>query len=306
VFPSDAEVDNLLLGPDSVAWQRASDVRLQLVMLYPLLLQVAHPTVAAGVHDFSDFEQRPWERLQRTLYYLSVLMYGGRDAIAAGRRLRTLHRRFKGVREDGERYSALEPEAYAWVHATLIDSFVAGHAHFGHPMSGEETERFYHEYRGLGRLIGVGEAELPPDWLSFKAYFARMIDERLQQTESVDRVMRAVQDAGAPIPIPGPLWRAIRFPARRALVTGGVGLLEPALRRRLGIRWSVIDEAQFRTLGMYTRGLDPLMPGWLKITGPAHLRWGQRWVARQRPREQPPGAGDQEVAVEPAADGAAA
>ena len=58
-------------------------------MLYPLLLQVAHPTVGAGVHDYSDFEQRPWDRLMKTIDYVSLLVYGGRDAAAAGRRLRT-------------------------------------------------------------------------------------------------------------------------------------------------------------------------------------------------------------------------
>ena len=70
-------------------------------MLYPLLLQVAHPTVGAGVRDYSDFEQRPWNRLLRTIDYVSLLVYGGRDAIAAGRRLRDVHKRFRGVREDG-------------------------------------------------------------------------------------------------------------------------------------------------------------------------------------------------------------
>ena len=56
-------------------------MRLYAVMLYPLLLQVAHPTVAAGVRDYSDFERRPWDRLMRTLDYVSLLVYGGPDAI---------------------------------------------------------------------------------------------------------------------------------------------------------------------------------------------------------------------------------
>src|SRR5205807_8487468 len=67
VFPTEDEVAQVLVGPDSVSWQRGSDARLYLVMLYPLLLQVAHPTVGAGVRDYSDFEKRPWARLLRTL-----------------------------------------------------------------------------------------------------------------------------------------------------------------------------------------------------------------------------------------------
>src|SRR5579884_2532000 len=149
VFPSAAEADQILLGPDSVAWRRTSDIRLYLVMVYALLLQVAHPTVGAGVRDYSDFERRPWHRLLRTIDYVTLLVYGGDQAVDAGRRLRDLHKRFRGVREDGQRYHALEPDAYAWVHATLIETYVAGHAHFGTPMTADETERFYAEYRGL-------------------------------------------------------------------------------------------------------------------------------------------------------------
>src|SRR5947209_6433215 len=143
VFPAEAEIDRLLVGPDSVTWRYGSDARLYLVMLYPLLLQVAHPTVGAGVRDFSDFEHRPWDRLLRTLDYVSLLVYGGEEAIVAGRRLRSLHKGFQGVREDGQRYYALEPEAYAWVHATLIDTYVGGHAHFGRPMRQSEVDQFY-------------------------------------------------------------------------------------------------------------------------------------------------------------------
>src|SRR5690242_11110251 len=125
-LPDEREARQVVLGPESITWRYASDVRLYLGMLYPLLLQVAHPTVSAGVRDYSDFEHRPWDRLLRTLDYLSLLIYGGEQAIAAGRRLRRMHKRVQGVRADGRRYYALEPAAYAWVHATLLDSYVAG------------------------------------------------------------------------------------------------------------------------------------------------------------------------------------
>ena len=46
----------------------------------------------------------------------------------------------------------------------------------------------------------------------------------------------------------------MRIPARRALWLGGVGLLDPFLRRRLRVDWSIVDEAQLRTLGVFSRG----------------------------------------------------
>ena len=280
MFPSDAELDGLIVGPESVSWQITSDPRLYAVMLYPLLLQVAHPTVGAGVRDYSDFEHRPWDRLMKTIDYVSLLVYGGRQAVSAGRRLRELHKSFRGKREDGAPYTALEPDAYAWVHATLIDTYVRGHRHFGRPLSPDETERFYEEYRGLGRLIGVRERDLPPTWAGFRAYFEQMVRQELTHTESVDRVLGAIGHAPPPpVPLPDLVWRALRLPASRVLWLGGVGLMTPSLRGLLDVGWGLADEAQFRTLGRLSRGLTPVMPERLRVMGPAQLRWRRRAIA---------------------------
>ncbi len=150
------------------------------------------------------------------------------------------HERFRGTRADGTRYSALEPEAHTWVRATLLATYVHAHARFGAPMTPADTCRFYSECRGLGRLIGVRERDLP--------------------------------DA-PPAPISERLWPVIKLPARRIVRLGGIGLLEPAVRRRLGLGWSPLDEAQFRALGIVSRGLGGAMPASLKVTGPGHLRW---------------------------------
>jgi uncharacterized protein (DUF2236 family) len=197
--PSDDDLERLLVGPQSVAWRYGSDVRLYLAMLYPLLLQVAHPTVGAGVRDYSNFEQRPWERLLRSLDWVSLLVYGGHEAVAAGRRLRALHKSFRGIREDGQHYYALEPAAYAWVHATLLESYVAGHAQFGRPMSPEQAERFYQEYRGLGRLAGVREQDLPGDWPGFREYFDRTVREELVRPGRMATSGRSARSAWPPV-----------------------------------------------------------------------------------------------------------
>jgi uncharacterized protein (DUF2236 family) len=279
-FPAEAEIERLLVGEESVTWQFVSDVRLQLVMLYPLLLQVAHPTVAAGVRDHSDFEQRPWDRLLRTIDYVSLLVYGGDRAPAAGRRLRELHKSFRGVREDGKRYSALEPRAYAWVHATLIATYVEGHRHFGRPMSPDQVERFYREYRGLGRLIGVRDSDLPSDWAGFRAYFDSVLATELARSDSTDRVLRAVR-ARTPAPpgMSGSVWLVAQIPTARAIWVGSIGLMTPALRGRLGIRWTPLDEVAFRGLGLMTRSCEPMLPERYKVTGPAHLRWRRDEIA---------------------------
>jgi uncharacterized protein (DUF2236 family) len=280
VYPADEELDQLLVGTESITWRIASDARLWVVMLYPLLLQVAHPTVGAGVRDFSDFERHPWERLLGTVDYLTLLVYGGRQAAPAGRRLREMHRPMRGVREDGRPYHALEPDAYAWVHATLLMAYAAGHARFGTPLRDDELRGFYDEYRKLGRLIGVRNRDLPDDWDGFVRYYDHMVERELVRTEAVDQVLRALRNTPPPpAPVTGAMWPVIRTPARRALWLGGVGLLGPSLRERLEIRWSRLDEAQFRALGVASRSLTPVMPESFRVTGPEQLRYRERAIA---------------------------
>jgi uncharacterized protein (DUF2236 family) len=280
LFPDSDEMQELLVGPSSVTWRFSSDARLYLSSLYPLLLQVAHPTVGAGVRDYSDFEQRPWDRLMRTLDYVNLLIYGGDAAAPAGRQLREIHKQFRGVRPDGKRYHALEPGAYAWVHATLIAAYVRGHAQFGRPMRLDQVERFYREYRGLGRLIGVRERDLPPDWAGFTAYFDDVVATELVRTPTVDRVLRSVtRGAPPPVPMPKAAWTAARVPMARALWLGGVGMMEPSLRRRLGIRFTAVDDAAYRALGVLSRATEPVLPKRLRVMGPAHLRWRREAIA---------------------------
>lgn len=278
LFPNDEEIDRLTVGPESMTWQFGSDLRLFLTMLYPLLLQVAHPTVGAGVRDYSDFEQRPFNRLFGTLDYLLVLQYGGRDAAAMGRRLREIHKGFKGVKPDGEPYYALEPDAYAWVHATLLDAYVSGHAYCGRPMTRPQVERFYAEYKGLGRFVGVRQGDLPSDWDGFRAYFDEVVANDLEHTATVDRVLRSINNVTIPR-VPNLVVRGLRLPARRLLYVCGVGLLPPVLRERCEISWTRREEREFRAIGALARRLTPVMPGRMLVSGPAQLRFRRRAIA---------------------------
>mgnify|MGYP001392317254 CR=1 FL=1 len=279
VYPAHEQIEGLTVGPDSVTWQYGSDARLYASMLYPLLLQVAHPTVGAGVQDYSDFERRPFNRLFRTIDYLLILQYGGRDAAAMGHRLRELHKQFKGVKPDGEHYNALEPGAYAWVHATLLDAYVTGHAHFARPMTRAKIDRFYREYVGLGRFVGVRERDLPPDWDGFRRYLDDIVENQLEHTASVDRVLSAIETVRLPV-VPAAVSRALRLPAGRLLYLGGVGLLPPVLRDRWGIRWTERDQRLFELIGAASRSMTPLMPKALLIAGPTQLRVRRRAIAR--------------------------
>ena len=283
VLPAPEEVDEILLGPESLVWRRFGDIRLFLAAGYALLLQVAHPTVGAGVRDHSTFERDPWGRLLRTTDYLFMIVYGGREAAAVGRRLRGLHKPIKGINPDGSHYSALEPEAYAWVHATLFQGAIAAHLRFVGPLEQGEIERLYAEYIPLGRLVGVRPGDLPEDWIGFRRYFDDMVRNRLERHETVDRVLRSLTSPGPPPQMPAAVkrvWGLLRIPPAESLQVSTIGLLPPLLRERFGVEWGPVRETELRALGAGARALGPVLPRSLRNLGPAYLRWRADAIAR--------------------------
>src|SRR3954467_5969633 len=83
-----------LYGPASEAWALNCEAMLLLgAGPRALLMQLAHPAVAAGVADHSDFRSDPWARLDATLRSYLRIVYGtGTAARAEIRRLNELHR----------------------------------------------------------------------------------------------------------------------------------------------------------------------------------------------------------------------
>jgi uncharacterized protein (DUF2236 family) len=282
VYPSAEEARSLAVGPGSVCWARASDVRTLLGAGAALVLQVAHPTVAAGVREHSDFERDPWGRLLRTLDYVNLLVFGGPEAAATtARAVREMHKKIRGVAPDGRRYHALEPEAYAWVHATLALAIVEANRRFGRPFDPADREQLYAEWRGLGRLLGVRERDMPVDWAALTAYTDRMIDERLEDNDVVHSVLRSLD---ARVPPPDPIgrraWPLIRPPAAHLQRLATIGLLPERLRRKLGLSLSLPEQAELRAVGAALRATTPVLPESLRVVGPGYLRWRGDAIAR--------------------------
>src|SRR5581483_12074923 len=145
-----------ILGPESLSWQLFADYRVALVAGRTLVLQVAHPVVGAGVSDYSTFQAEPWRRLWGTFQSVSRLIYlSEARAAEEGARLRKLHRAFTGVTANGEPYRALDPDAYLWVYATLWDGAITMRARFGRPLMFDEQQRFFEEWREVGRRLGI-------------------------------------------------------------------------------------------------------------------------------------------------------
>ena len=76
-----------------------------------ILLQVADPSVAAGVAKHSDFASRPLLRLRTTLTYVYAVVFGTESEALAVRAMVD--------RAHGPVAGAFDPELQLWVAATL-------------------------------------------------------------------------------------------------------------------------------------------------------------------------------------------
>src|SRR5688500_11492083 len=88
-----------------------------------LILQVAHPKVAAGVAQHSNYREAAWRRLYRTLDVTTRIVFDDqRSSADAADGLRRVHEWVRGRDDAGERYTATDPELLLWVHATLLET----------------------------------------------------------------------------------------------------------------------------------------------------------------------------------------
>jgi uncharacterized protein (DUF2236 family) len=257
----------------TAAWTYFGDFRAGLLAGQVLLLQVAHPVVAAGVRDHSNYTEDPWTRLLQTAASLSVYIYGGpAGAKFEAERLRELHKAFKGVDAEGRRYSALNPHAYAWVHATLVKVPVDAQRFFGHPIPDAELGEYYAQMCDVGRLLGVRDQDMPEDWAAFERYYDEMV-AGFGTNETIRTLFETIRTVPKPVRwLPGPLWTRLRPWQYRAQLFFIRGTLPPAFRDRLDLQWTDADQRRFARFCSVTRSAGSLLPvsarsTWVRTVG---------------------------------------
>jgi uncharacterized protein (DUF2236 family) len=244
----------------TAAWRYFGDFRAGLLAGQVLLLQVAHPVVAAGVRDHSTYTDDPWTRLMRTAASLSIYIYGGpAGAKFEAERLRELHRSFRGVTADGSRYSALNPQAYAWVHATLVKIPVDAQRFFGRPMSSAELAEYYAQMCDVGRMLGLRDRDLPRDWPAFERYYDDMV-AGFGSNETIETLLETIRTVRKPRRIPGHWWKQIKPWHHSAQLFVIRGTLPAEFRDRLGLQWTEKDQRSFERFCAVVRVIGSAIP----------------------------------------------
>ena len=228
-----------------------------------LLMQAAHPLVAAGIVDHSSYRDDPWRRLARTMAALYTIVFGTRaQAERVGELTRAAHRRVRGER-DGVPYDAADPELMLWVHSTLVDTGLAMYETYVGPVEPAVAEEFYAQMRVVGTVFGVPADVHPPTLADFRAYQRRMLETEVR----VGPDARAVAATVLHPPVPPPLR-----PPLRALALQSAGTLPRELREQYGLRWGAVERAALYASSRSARRLVPLVPPPLRRTERLPLR----------------------------------
>ena len=144
-----------LFGPESITWKIMGDVSSFIGGIRALLIQAAHPEVAAGVANHSTSRDDPLGRLSRTASYVTATAFGAMPEVEKSiKMVSSAHRPVVGTSSRGEKYSAGNPEMAAWVHNALIDSFLVSYQNFGpFLLKNEEADSYVYEQTNLGNLM---------------------------------------------------------------------------------------------------------------------------------------------------------
>jgi uncharacterized protein (DUF2236 family) len=240
--------------PGGVARRVNAETRLLLGGPRALVMQLAHPMVAAGVADHSSFRTDPFGRLWNTLDVTLTIGFGDRDRAAAsvGRVART-HTAVRGAR-GAATYRAHDPDLLAWVHATLVDSAIEVYARFVGGFGRVARERYLHEMDEQARVFGVPEDRLWPTYPDFRRYVEETVGS-LHVTDEGRSLGEAVLAPRTPTSL-RPTVALLRY------VTAG--LLPAPLREPFGLGWSAGDERLLRVLAATSRAGGAVLPDVLR------------------------------------------
>jgi uncharacterized protein (DUF2236 family) len=242
-----------LFGPGSLAWRIDGEAIVLAGGTCALLMQLAHPAVAAGVAQHSDFQADPFARLRRTLNASYAIVFGtAPHADAALRRMNAIHGAVRGhIPETGQAYCATDPQLLLWVHATLVDTAIRVYDRYVMPLSPAEQQAYHAEARQIAIRLGVPEDGVPLTLVELRAEMARLVADR---SVAVSDTARALAPS---------VLHPTAFPPRLAWDAAhliSLSVMPDPIRRGYGIRWSRRREAGMRRLAAASRRLLPLLP----------------------------------------------
>jgi uncharacterized protein (DUF2236 family) len=227
-----------------------------------ILLQLAHPLVAAGVAEHSSFREGRLTaalRLHHTVGAMLSLTFGtAAERTATLARINGIHRRVNGILQvaagpfaAGTRYSAEDPALLLWVHATLLDSIPPVYERLVAPLREVDRDAYCVQSAPVVHALGARSGE-PRSWRELGDYMQRMY---ASGTLAVSAQARELAHAVLAPPL---AWTVA--PAARVNRLFTVGLLPPMLGDQYGLAWTSDDERALERWTVRLRRLRQVLP----------------------------------------------
>jgi uncharacterized protein (DUF2236 family) len=246
-------------------------------------MQLAHPKIAAAVVEHSDFRERPWLRLWKTLDAMVLLVFGSdaqrRRALASVQRshdrVRGRLREAGGGLRAGTPYTAHDRDAQAWVLLTLADTSELVFERFVRRFRPVEREELWADWRALGVVFGIPPRLLPVRYAEYRARVRDALEgDGLAVTAAARALAEAILRPKVPL-LPRGMWE----PA----VSLTAGLLPERLRAAYGLplgarerfegavwtgaqrlTWRIVPRARRALPGLYASARLHVRPGVLE------------------------------------------
>lgn len=206
-----------------------------------ILLQFAHPLIAAGIAEHSGFRDRPLaavSRLRQTVRAMLDLTFGSdAERERTLERIRSIHRRVNGTLPidagpfpAGTPYSAEDPDLVLWVHATLVESVPMFYEMLIARLTPGERDAYCVEAAPVAVALNARADEVPRSRAALQAYLDGMyasgrIAVSAQARELAETVL---SPPFGPLGAPGT--------AMNRLLT--VGSLPAEVRAQYGFEWT--------------------------------------------------------------------
>ncbi|HEV8228810.1 MAG TPA: oxygenase MpaB family protein [Candidatus Limnocylindria bacterium] len=269
--------DHGILPKDAVARSLNRELFLALGSTAAVLLQIAHPLVAAGVDQHSDFRRDAFGRFHRTANIsLDAVFADSARARRALRRIDARHATVRGAAADGTPYRARDPQLLLWVQATLVLTSLRWYELVAGRLPAIDRQRYWDEGKVFARELGVPDHLFPPTIGDLERYERDMLETAVIPDPTSREVARVVLHPFKSIP------DALYWPSD--VITAG--LVPAGLRDAFGLRWGRAERFFFRFVVHSLRIWRAAAPTWLAIV--PHARLYDERMARAEPGARRP------------------